>query len=404
MDIRPKHGIFGLPPSTYVSDDLMLASLPVVEINPCKPYFDAGLNLFQLTDDWDRFHKILKNQGFSIGQNLIRVAFLADNFPTDTFTNDYGDTFLQKFTDVASSGMQELAQMTGSQTGLQGLAKTAKGLQAAGEAIGGPIGSIVSAGGGGAADIAGGLDKFVKNQAIQGGVLAGGAQLVNKLAGGHRVDFPMIWRNSGFAPSYTMTVRLYNPNPKSDAATEKYILGPLAVLLTLALPYSDDGATFNYPFFHRMDVEGLWYLDPAVITNITVIKGGDQQQIAYNQKLSMVDVRIDVASLYTTMMVEENASDVPSRPTLKKYLDNLRVGRSVKTRKQMVDGTASKMLGGGDLINLHYKEEERQRLLEERRNETLKNLASTAPGEIRPRSSTLPTETALMKRLTGLYA
>jgi hypothetical protein len=124
-----------------------------------------------------------------------------------------------------------------------------------------------------------------------------------------------------------MTIRLYNPNPQSDIATDKYIIGPIAALMLLGTPISDDGATYNWPFLHKVRATGIYDLDPAYIGGITIIKGGDQQSIAYNQRLGMVDVRIDFGSLYNTMVASNSAN--PARPTLKKYLNVMRGARTI---------------------------------------------------------------------------
>lgn len=325
LELNPFNGIYGLPPSTHVSDDMIINSMPVFEITPCKPDFESGLNLFTIIDDTEAYTDMLRHHGF-ITPTPVKVAFIADNFPTDSFTNDYGETFLQKFTDVASQGMSQISQMMGAKDGLEGVVKAAELVKNVGGSLDGALGDIVQGAGSGAQNMASGLQNWINNNEAQEGIrgiIGGGADLINKMAAGHRVDFPQIWRNSGFTPSYTATVRLYNPNPASETSTKRYVVGPLAVLLSLALPRSKGLNTYSWPFFHKIVAKGIYNLDPAVITNITVVKGGDQQQIAYNQNLSMVDVRIDFTSLYNSILIEEGAERVTNRPTLRTYLDAL---------------------------------------------------------------------------------
>jgi hypothetical protein len=334
MKLEPFQGVFGLPPSTHVSDDMIANSMPVMEIVPCTPSFDRGLTLFRINPAFSRYASIVSKHGYEI-QSPLRFAFIADNFPTDTFTNDYGETFLQKMTDVASQGMQQLAQMSGADTGTEALSRIGKEFEGIGGELEGGLGSIIGGLGKGATGLSTSLQKL-KGSLQQGGdfsrMIGGGAQVVDKMFAGHRVDFPNIWRNSGYQPQYTVTIRLYNPNPGSSAATEKYIIGPLAVILALAAPRSDNGKTYNWPFFHKVRTNGIWWLDPGVITNISVIKGGDQQQIAYNQKLAIVDVRIDFASLYTSMILEEGDTNIEHRPTVRRYLRELKDNKPVFTR------------------------------------------------------------------------
>lgn len=312
--------VFGLPPSTIVSDDVLKNSMPVAEIFPSRPAFVSGLNIFTLEDAWDTgkgsdpsYSSLLNDHGYSVEGKSIKVAFLADNFPTDTFTNEYGESFLQKFTDVASEGAAAISQFFGART--------------AGEAFNTATERLIKAGGvagaaGTAAKSAGQQVKSVINNLGLGG--PGGT--VSSLLAGARVDFPQIWKNSGYQPSYTMTIRLYNPEPRSSEATEKYIIGPLAALLLLGIPISRDGNTYNWPFLHRVSCPGIYNLNPGFISNITVIKGGDQQQISYNQRMGIVDVRIDFGSLYNSILAGGNLKS--GRPTLKTYLKSLKEKRS----------------------------------------------------------------------------
>jgi len=322
MKLSPFNNTFGMPPASHVSDTEIINSMPVMEITPCTPHFESGLTLFRVNEAWDKYNGILNSLGYQLDTQPIRLAFIADNFPTDSFTNEYGETFLQKFTDVASSGMQQLAQMTGNTSGLGTLDTLGGTFQTTGQEMGGALGGIVEGIGSGAAGTAAAL-RTLKSSMSGNKVLGGAAQMIDKMIGGHRVDFPQIWRNSGYTPSYTATVRLYNPNPASSSSTQRHIIGPLAVILALAIPRSEDGKTFNWPFFHKIYSRGIYGLDPAVITNVTVIKGGDQQQVAFNQQLAMVDVRIDITSLYGTMVLEENKTFESARPTVNNYLDHL---------------------------------------------------------------------------------
>lgn len=348
MTLSPFNGIFGLPPSTHISDEMIINSMPILEIVPCKPHFESGLTLFRVDPDEEAFLKVLNNHGFTTDVP-IRVAFLADNFPTDTFTNDYGETFLQKFTDVASQGMSQLAQITGARTGLQGGENIAKSIIAAGESMEGMIGTGVKAIGETGASAFRGLKSLQGQLANSESQLArsigGGAEIIDKLIGGHRVDFPQVWRNSAFSPSYTATIRLYNPNPGSKESTKRHIIGPIAVFLCLTVPRSDDGKTYNWPFFHKIKAPGIYELDPAVITNVSVIKGGDQQQIAYTKQLSIVDIRLDFSSLYGSLLAEEGKDTFTNRPTVRSYLDALNNRGTDFTKKTALDYNAATQAG-----------------------------------------------------------
>lgn len=345
IHLDPFNGVFGLPPKSHVSDDAIINSMPVLQILPGIPNFASGLTLFRVDtkQGWTKYTEILARHGFSLATPTLNLAFIADNFPTDSFTNEYGETFLQKFTDVASQGMQQLAQITGAGTGSEAIGKLGTSFQELGKSIEGPIGSMLSGGGSGMTNLGQGLHSLKNYAAGKSQFLGGALNTVDKMLAGHRVDFPNIWRNSGFTPSYTATIRLYNPKPGSSAYTKQYIIGPIAAILCLAIPQSDDGKTFQWPFFLKVRSAGIYRLDPAVITNVTIVKGGDQQQIAYTQRLGMVDVRIDFTSLYNSMVVETHTNFEADRPTLRNYLAAMDDTDKalVKTRKQMRTSAAA---------------------------------------------------------------
>jgi hypothetical protein len=118
-----------------------------------------------------------------------------------------------------------------------------------------------------------------------------------------------------------MTIRLYNPNPNSQRSTAKYIIGPVAALLLLGLPQSLGEGVYSWPFIHRFWSPGIYLLDPGYIASITVVKGGDQQQVSWKQRLGVVDVRIDFGSVFNSIL--SNASGSRERPTLSSYLSVL---------------------------------------------------------------------------------
>jgi len=320
--------ILGLPPTGYISDDLKMNSMPIAEVIPCTPEFRPGLSIFSLRNDWSKYQALLTNAGYRLSKTPLKLAFLADNFPTDTFSNEYGESFLQKMTDVASEGMASISQFFGSRklTGLGSDITNALKKQ------GGLVGTV----GGGLESATRGLKDFGTTLAKEGGRLGQVAtrvgEVANTLLSGARVDFPSVWKNSAYAPSYTMTVRLYNPNPESLEDTRKYIIGPIAAILLLGLPQSEDGNTYNWPFFSKVKVPGIYNLSPAFISNIAVIKGGDQQQIAFNQRLGIVDVRIDFGSLYNSILVGGKGRE---RPTLKTYLQAMESEKKATSGKDL---------------------------------------------------------------------
>jgi len=329
VDPTPLQEIFGLPPDNLLPETTrkIYDSMPVCHFQPSIPKFTRGLDLFYLDSAWTTnmsgapsYTQLLEEHGFqtnnSAGQG-IKVAYLADSFPTDTFTNEYGENFLQKFTDVASEGAASIMQMMGTTSAFDALSR-----------LTGPLLNMVPT------TFLG--TNFNPQEATKKGLstlkqgaanvlaatkMQNAATMLDRLAAGARIDFPQVWKSSGFQPSYTLTVRLYNPNPRSFESTKRYIIGPIVALMLLAVPISQDGSTYNWPFLHKIVSPGIFELNPGFIGNITVIKGGDQQQISQQQHLAMVDVRIDVGSLYSTMVAGSPGIQQKTRPTVKSYVN-----------------------------------------------------------------------------------
>ena len=326
--------VFGYPPDSIDprTTTLMKKSMPVVQFYPSIPQFQHGLHLFTLKPAWKQYAALLATNKFSVNSGKdkgIQLAFLADNFPTDTFTNEYGENILQKFTDIASEGAASISQMFGAEKATDvfnniggqfkmsdnlAVKMAGKGMESVSDTVSAAMSTLSKAG-------------------SMGKTLAGGANIINKLAAGGRIDFPMVWKSSSYQPSYSMTVRLYNPNPQNDESTQKYIIGPIVAIMLLGVPRAYDKSTYTWPFLHRITCPGLFDLNPGFISNITVIKGGDQQQISFQQRLGIVDVRIDVGSLYSSMLA--GSTNITSkRPTVLQYAESMAGKRKTTTKEE----------------------------------------------------------------------
>jgi hypothetical protein len=318
--------IWGLPPDTFVSNNMIENTMPVATITPQVPVFSLGLSLYKTEKAWPQYNELLNAHGFKLRNNSIKVAFLADNFPTDTFSNEYGESFINKITDIASQGAGELAQVLGARTATGSVREAGDVLAKIGGKLSGGAGAILSKVGTAAGEGARKTEAALATLGTGEGLGAGGARavgLINRMLAGARVDFPQVWKNSGFTPSYQLTIRLYNPAPGNDYSTKKYIIGPIIALLLLATPQTSDGQTYTWPFLQTIKCPGLFELSPSFIGSTAVIKGGDQQSIAYNQRMGIVDVRLDIGSLYNSMVVGKTKGIEGGRPTLQQYAKNL---------------------------------------------------------------------------------
>jgi len=325
--------IIGLPPLFEDNEgninDKMIDSMPTALIQPAYPNFSGGMSTMNVStrEGKAKYNVLLNAHNFSLynPKEGLRVAYLADAFPTDSFSNSYTEGFLQEISNGIGKKASTLMQTFGGDSGLDALSRVTKSMSNGANSLGG-IGTAIGGALGGFSGMARRADRSIKNHSATGNDMANSiAGNLNALAAGARVDFPQIWSDSQFAPSYTMTIRLFNPEPSNPASTEKYIIGPIAALLLLGVPISADGnsSTYNYPFLHDIKSPGIYHLNPCFISNIAIIKGGDQQQIAYNQQMGIVDVRLDFGSLFNSMLAS-NDKKVKDRPTLYSYLDSFR--------------------------------------------------------------------------------
>lgn len=311
--------VFGMPPGTHMSDKIMFNSMPTATITPCEANFSEGLGLFKLSqsEGMTEYRKILNTVGFNISGTSISVAYLADGFPTDTFTNEYGETFLDKFAQVASSGIGDMAQIMGWTT--FGEAKTDVKSVADQVGAGGALDATLDT----ASKMLGGATSGLSQN--NQGRLNGAINSMKSLVTGGRIDFPLVWKNSSFNPSYSMTIRLYNPDPGNAETTRKYIVGPIAALVALGVPkVGEDTTTYKWPLLCKVRSPGLYHLNAAYINSIAIVKGGDQQSIAFNQTMAMCDVRIEFGSLYNSILAGPGTNELGiDRPTLGTYLESI---------------------------------------------------------------------------------
>jgi hypothetical protein len=308
--IIDKDHIIGLPPSGYVSSDIIKNSMPIAEITPQNPEARFGTNIFTVVSAMSTYKGYLKELGYGLSGNTLKLAFLADNFPTDTFNNEYGELFLQRLTNVGSQAAQEISQIFNIRNfKFSNLTSPLQNVPFMGSMVK-QMENLSQFGTNKLKDASPRVSKTVQQM----------GSMAKQVLTGARLDFPQLWRNSTFAPSYTMTIRLFNPNPKSLESTKKYIIGPIGAILLLALPVSEDGSSYKWPFLHIVKAKGIYNLNPAFISGISIVKGGDQQNIAWNQHMGVVDIRIDFGSLYNSILVDKNNKISPGRPTLNTYL------------------------------------------------------------------------------------
>lgn len=326
--------VIGGPPETGTgisqSNLLLRNSRLVLDVYPMKAKLQSGISLFTLEPDWGTYVGILSDCGIAPPKNsgnYVRIACQADSFPNDTFQNDYGDHFLSNIMDFGANGFTQLAQMGGSRKGgldtVNNFGDIFKQLGASDPE--GFLGKVATTAGNAAQGVAGWSKEKIAQMRSSNPTAASIANSMNLLLGGARIDFPMIWKNSTYNPTFSINVRLYNPHPAKELSTKNWIKAPLGALLALGLPVGvqegDDAFGYSWPLFCKVVCKGVFEIKAGAIASISVSKGGDQGAVSFNQRLGIVDVRMDFINLHNVMIAM--STKIEERPTLKGYLNNI---------------------------------------------------------------------------------
>lgn len=110
---------------------------------------------------------------------------------------------------------------------------------------------------------------------------------VDVVARGHRVSLPSIWNDSNYNPNFVTNIKLVSPYGH-PASIKEFVIKPLLYLLLLASPETGDGVSYGHPFFLTLKAYGLSYCPLAMISNVTLRRGGSDSSFnIYRQPLSI---------------------------------------------------------------------------------------------------------------------
>lgn len=158
-----------------------------------------------------------------------------------------------------------------------------------------------------------GLDESGIGKAISGvmGAVAGiatgtletmGINGVDELMkGGGIIDFPNIWDDSSFdGNSYDFSFKLRCPNP--DPLSIFYRIYPtVALLLPTVLPRSTGNNSYTSPFLTRFHVKGVASSPMALVTKMSMKRGGDEYGWSKDMLPTAIDIDITIQDLSSVM-------------------------------------------------------------------------------------------------------
>ena len=330
---RKSKDIIGLPPNLRDSlgtdspnespnSKLVLASMPICRIIPAwadsiEEGMSEGMHIYSLnhTKGNEKWRKVIID---SIPDSLaeyteycmppnrwLDIAYLMEGAISDSWGQEYGSSAFEEFANMGSKTLGELRTVSGENTAGDALSKQGDKMTGG---IKGMLGSLMSATGGAAN----------KATSLLNGFVQGAGNLMN----GSRVDFPSVWNGSSFHGSYSITTRLYNPDPSSDGSYVKYIIGPLIQILAFITPINDDDSlTYHSSVMCSAKSAGQWEVRSGYVSSVEVIKGGESSDFSFDQRPNIVDVRISFGQLYNVVTTSDNGWD--DRTTLNSYIENL---------------------------------------------------------------------------------
>ena len=319
----------GYPPNNlYFSKDVLRGSIPIMHLIPGQGQFVAGLDVFTFDSKLDEFKRMLSKEYDLILKtgSSIDIAFSPEAIPGIQLSNDYGASFLETIANVGGPVLGQIAQMTGSKNLGELVSKGGTvGREAGGEAgkkAGGQASKLINS----MWDLAEGMaDKGISMLPAEMQVGANnmketGKKVLGAMLTGARVDFPKVWMGSGFSGPVSIPIRLYNPNQASQVSYSKYIIEPLTVLLNLGAPISDMDNLYRWPYIHQISCPGIFKWRMAALVGLTVTPGSERQ-MSWNNRPSMIDVRLDFQPLHSVMLGRRTSNNVPA---VGDYLQQLR--------------------------------------------------------------------------------
>jgi hypothetical protein len=334
------NNIIGMPPDYYGSgskwDDsdygMSIDAMNVMQLHPMvSSYGDGdgdakGLTLFHLKEDYDTYKKVIDKAGCTINPTLpLKIAFLNDVVPSESWSNNYQESSWEsKINNMSMDSIREYRQLTGGRNLSGAMSEIAKKHLGDGGLFN-TITGLTAGATGGVSKVAEGLTKMV------GGEL-------ERVVSGNKVDFPLMWESSTYQPSYSFTIRLYDPGA-SDETYTKFIIDPLIMLIAFAVPLTESNYSYSFPFLVKTYCPGLFEIKAGFVSSLDIVKGGEANAIRWSQRPKMVDVKLTINELYNTMVGEfnEGGSDEYERPTLKSYFNSLRDKVGVERKVNFID-------------------------------------------------------------------
>lgn len=287
-------------------------SLQIAYIQPLDTQISKDINIYTGRKAWDDYVKLLGANGVSAPEtikgrpdHIACVCSVLTPF-SETYSNEYGQSdMLRPLQSFNENGiLQDASFIAG---GLD--VETLKGKQ---NSVANAVGNMLDWTATGAGTVSGYLADLIgaDGASVSASVYEGVANPATKL------DVPTLWRGNSYSCSYDLSIKLTCFNARNDSDFGNNIVAPLIALLQFVAPRSQGGKFYKWPFLMKLTIPGTVYMPLGYCSSMTVLKGGDVNDISWCGRPNMVDVRMSITSVYNTCVNAENGNIDSDRPSL----------------------------------------------------------------------------------------
>jgi len=156
------------------------------------------------------------------------------------------------------------------------------------------------------------------------GIINSAAMLGNKTMDvlSSNVNFAQVWKDSGFARSYSLEFKFQAPSADSSTIFAE-ILTPYLALLAMSTPRQSGPNTYEDPFYIKADCPGYFHIDCGAITGLSVSKGQDNDSWNSNGMITGLTVTLELVDLYPALLVSGSHKALAANFGMATYLDNI---------------------------------------------------------------------------------
>ena len=291
-------------------NDALDNSLQIAQIFPMDTQISKSINIYKGKKAWSDFVSYLGANGIDVGKNSGHINVVCSQLTplSETYTNEFGQSELAGgLTSIMNGKLSEVAFATGWNSDTIKNASQEDGI----------IGFLAS----GADKTIGGLGDLIGKFAGQ----QNGEDFKDFASNpAQKIDIPSMWKGNSFSAQYELSVRLFCYNVNNEQEYGSKIIASLGALMQFVCPRSKQGKFYQWPFLMEFKIPGLVHLPLAYCSNMTVLKGGDVNDLSWKWRPNMIDLRMTINTVWgVTINSFNQMNDDGDRPTVSKELNTL---------------------------------------------------------------------------------